>query len=130
DSVMRPATLWRHDGSESSFHVELKLSEIGSGRQFDASFRFVAGFLVILRQLFANLRGAGANNRVLTRVVVRRTAENLNSERALLEALHVTHYGVLGDASQQVLTAAAGTENRTGEHPVQLGQDLLGSLRR
>jgi hypothetical protein len=50
----------------------------------------MTGFVILLSNRFANLRGRGANHGILVGVVVRAPAENLNAQGSFFQRLNLS----------------------------------------
>ena len=90
----------------------------------------MSGFLIILSQLLADLRGTGAHHGILAGIVISGTAKYLNPKGSFLQRFDVTVKGLLRDAPQQTLAAAAAPEMRATENTLQFCKNFFGSLRR
>jgi len=63
----------------------VELGQVGAGRKLNPYLRFVTGLMIILSDSFADLRSRSSNDGIGVGVVLWIAAENLDTERSLLD---------------------------------------------
>src|SRR5262249_60644139 len=91
-----------------------------SGRQFDPHRVSRTLACVVEAKALAHLTGFHADGGVVTRIVADGPAEDLNTDRALLQRVRGAAEGVIHDVREKRLAALAGAEFMAGEDPLEL----------
>jgi len=81
------------------------------------------GLLVILREPFSDLGGSGADNVVLTCVIVSFAFEDFNSQGAFFYLLALASQTAIYNVTKQILTAGTSLERRMSQYSFQLLTD-------
>jgi hypothetical protein len=94
-------------GQHRRFFRHAELRQIRAGGEVDPDLVLVAFFMVILGDSLTNFDGGGANHRIEIGIVVRRSPEDFDAQRAFLERLGMTVERALYDETQQIRKALA-----------------------
>src|SRR5260370_41351386 len=100
------------------------LRNIRSQRQHDTESGIRTDLLVVVQQPFADITRAYPDDRIFRRVIGRRTPEQLDSERALLQLIEVPLECVFDDVAQEILAAPAPAEYRALHNIAQMFPQL------